>query len=384
MPLANPLFWQGLSFTTGAVLIVSVSIWWLYRSPLRRGARPVDAGQPSRRLAGWLAALLGLAAVQLVGGALWDASMHIRTGEVPAGADFLWPPHIMIYSAFLLSLLVALIAVAVVAVPAWRAGSRDPREWVRCNPYLGAVALASAYSLLSIPGDALWHALYGLDLTAWSPPHVLIGAMMCTVMISAVAVLARARPDTPGWNRFDLAIPVLLALMLNVAIIIGTIEWEVWGGDAALLVRRNPIWVYPLVGGALAFATLVLARRLSRFSGAATLTALVFFAVRLGIALVMRFTDNVVPSLPPVFILGAIALDVVPWERIRAPRARDAAMAAAFTAAYVLVALPLLALRAHLPRFTGSDIALTVITTLGLSLIALPFIRAASQRIAHT
>jgi hypothetical protein len=249
---------------------------------------------------------------------------------------------------------------------------------VRRNPYLGAVAVASLYSLLSIPGDALWHALYGIDLTAWSPPHLMIGAMMCAVLLAGVATLARARslPLAAGQaaNPADIAIPVVLGLTLNVAMIIGTIEWEVWGGGYPLLVRANPIWVYPLVGGGLAFAAVLLARRLSRFRWAATLVALTFFAVRGAVTLGLAVTGNVVPALPPVFALGALLLDLAPWARLRGGWPRDAAMAAVFTAGYAALALPLLVRRAHLPAFGPLDVLLAVAATLGVTLLLAPIV----------
>lgn len=378
MPLNNPLFWQSLSFSTAAVVIIVVSIWWLYGSPVRGRAR---AEPPSPHLAGWLAVLLGLSAIQFVAGALWDGSMHILTGEIPAGADFLWPPHLMIYSSFLIALGVAVAAAALVALPGWRRGERDPRLWARRNPHLGAVALASLYSLLSLPGDALWHALYGIDLTAWSPPHVMIAAMMAAVTLSAAAMLAQARPAGPGWGRFDLAVPVLLGLMLNVAIIVGTVEWELWAGEMTLLVRQNPIWVYPLVGGALALGTVALARRLSRVPLAATLAALAFFGLRLAVSLGLRLTDNVVPAVPPLFILGALLLDGLPWQRIRRPALRDLAMSAAFTLGYAALAFPLLAGRAHLPPFTPQDMFLAIVTTLAAGLAVVALVRAVTRRL---
>jgi hypothetical protein len=57
-------------------------------------------------------------------------------------------------------------------------------------------------------------------------------------------------------------------------------------------------------------------------------------------------------------------------------------MALAFTAGYALVALPVLAVRAHLPRFSGSDFAIAVATTLAISLALLPVARFAGQRLA--
>ncbi len=381
MPLNNPLFWESLSFTTAAAAIVTASIWWFYLSPM--AARPAAAARPSPRLAGALAVLLGLSAVQFVTGAFWDASMHILTGRVPAGADFLWPPHLLIYGSFLVSLIVAVAAVGIVAWPGWRAGERDPRLWIRRSPYLGLVALASLYSLLSIPGDALWHALYGIDLTAWSPPHLIIGFMMCAVTVSAVGVLVQARPALGRWSAFDLAIPVLLGLMLDVAMLVGIVEWEVWGGAYPSLVLTNPVWVYPLMGGAIACAGLALARRLSRVPFAATLAAAAFFALRLAITLGMRLSHNIVPAVPPVFILGAVLLDVLPWQRLRAGLPRDAAMAAAFTLGYLALALPQLAVRDHLPALGASDDVIALATTLIATIILFPLAQAAGAYFLH-
>ncbi|HJW83227.1 MAG TPA: hypothetical protein VJ754_02880 [Anaerolineae bacterium] len=136
----DPLFWQSLIFSGTAILVMLAAAWWLYRSPMKTRVGPVDP--PSPRLAGGFGVLLVLSAAQLVTGALWDASMHLQTGRVVGGSDFLWPPHIMIYSSFLLSLVVATIAIGSVAIRQWNAGVRDPRAWVRRSPYLGAVALA--------------------------------------------------------------------------------------------------------------------------------------------------------------------------------------------------------------------------------------------------
>jgi hypothetical protein len=83
-----------------------------------------------------LGGLLGLSALQLVVGGLWDASQPLTTGEIPGGSECLWPSHLVIYSSFLVSLSVARIAMAGVIVPAWRAGMRDPRQWARRSPEL--------------------------------------------------------------------------------------------------------------------------------------------------------------------------------------------------------------------------------------------------------
>jgi hypothetical protein len=324
----------------------------------------------------------------LVAGAFWDASRHIQTGQIPAGADFLWPPHLVIYGAFLMSFSVAMIAIGRVASNGWSAGQNDPRQWVRGNPYLGALALASLYSLLSIPGDALWHALYGVDLTAWSPPHLILGLTSCTVMVCALGLLAQARPQfrRPEWA--SAGVIALLSLMLSVAYLIGVIEWEMPGALQGLAGDR-PIWLYPLVGSAIAFFTFLLARSLTGWRWAASLTALGFYALRGLITAGLALTGNVVPYPPLVFLLGAVALDVLRAERIGAdahPRAepgagRGLAQAAAFTLGCGLLELPVLAGRAGLPPLGPQDLLLAVASTLAAALVLGPVARMVAARL---
>lgn len=378
MELFSSMVWQGILFSGSALLLIGLSVWWLYASPMKQAVRAAVA--PSARLSVGLAAVLGVSAGLMVVGGLWDASMHIRTGEVPGGSDFLWPPHLMIYGGFLLSFLVALVAIGVVGVGGRRMGTRDPRAWVRRSPYLGALALASAYSLLSVPGDALWHELFGIDLTAWSPPHVLLAATGATVIVCAVGLLARARAVVPRLGWIDAWVVVLLSLMLNLVYIIGVLEWELPGGQTRF-VQMRPIWFYPLVGGGLAFFTFVLAKRLIRNRWAATFTALGFYAVRLSIAAGLGLTGNVQPHLPLLFILGAVLLDAVPWRRVGLPPLRMLAVAALFTAGYAVLALPVLALRNDLAGFRSVDFFFAVAATLVLSMLLFPLARLAGRRL---
>ena len=78
MTYFDSLFAQALTFSSAAAVIVIISTWWLYLSPMRLA--PSAVTQPSPLLANWIGVLLSLWAIQLVGGAFWDASMHIQTG----------------------------------------------------------------------------------------------------------------------------------------------------------------------------------------------------------------------------------------------------------------------------------------------------------------
>jgi hypothetical protein len=251
---------------------------------------------------------------------------------------------------------------------------------VRGNPYLGALALASLYSLLSIPGDALWHALYGVDLTAWSPPHLILGLMSCTVMVCSLGLLAQARPHFQHPERASAGMIAVLSLMLSAAYMIGVIEWEMPGALDGLVAAR-PIWFYPLVGGAVAFFTLVLAKHLTGWRWAASLTALGFYAVRALIMAGLALTGNVVPHLPLGFLLGAVALDILPAEATGAGVWGYIVQAATFTLGYGLLARPLLAGRAGLPPIGTNDLLLAGASTLAAAVLLAPAARLVAARL---
>jgi len=109
---------------------------------------------------------------------------------------------------------------------------------------VGIVALASAYELLALPGDALWHEIFGIDLTAWSPPHVTISLMMAVVLVGAAAMLVDAherervaRPTVPA--------VLLCGLALNVLSLIGVLEWELPVALTAQVAAGNTVVVLP-------------------------------------------------------------------------------------------------------------------------------------------
>lgn len=379
MEVLNSLVLQGAVFTFAALAIFGSLTWFFFFSPARHNAYLL-AERPSPGLINLVVLFLGTGMALSVVGGMWDASLHVQTGEVPGGSDFLWPPHLMIYGGFLLSLLTALIAIAVVAVNGRRKGITDPRLWVRANPYLGAVALAATYSLMAVPGDAIWHELFGLDLTAWSPPHVIIAVMNSIVAISAVALwLQKPTGERPSAAR-PLVTMLLLALTLNELYMVGVLEWELPGGRSPWVDAR-PIWLYPLVGGSLALIVLLLSRYLSGFRWAATMTAVLFYLIRLSISLGLAQTGNEAPLFPLMFLLGAVMLDIVPVKHIFSRLTRVVLRSAAFTAGYIPLALLFLLQRADLPPISGADWLVAAVLTLALGLFFTPLIGWAGRRL---
>ena len=95
-------------------------------------------------------------------GAYWDVHWHYAVGR----DSFFIPPHDLIYAGVAVSGLLGLFIV-------WRDGLRRrsaaapwPSGWFM--QMLGAGLMVSA-----APFDDLWHRWYGIDVTIWSPPHML-------------------------------------------------------------------------------------------------------------------------------------------------------------------------------------------------------------------
>lgn len=137
-------------------------------------------------------ALLALTAIATLmrTGAYWDVQWHSTVGR-----DSFWiPPHDLLYSGVAAAGLLGLWFT-------WRDGiGREPGArwpWGWTLSMIGAGMLVSA-----APFDDLWHRLYGIDVTIWSPPHM-AGVFGALVIGWGLVVLwsAELGGGTERWNR---------------------------------------------------------------------------------------------------------------------------------------------------------------------------------------
>lgn len=372
-----PLVLQGALFTGTALLIVVVGIWWLYFSSNKNQIS--EKKTPSLKFAVPVSSSLGLAAVLFITGAFWDTSMHILTGAVPGVDDFFWPPHIVLYSAFVISFLIGVVGLVVIAKDGRQQGINDPRLWVRRNPFIGAVVLASFYGFASVPGDAIWHELFGIDLTPWSPPHLMLTTSIVALMISAIGLLIQARQSSKSPQRVNFAVIFLLGMMLNFAYFNGTVEYEI-SPILTPIVLARPDWAYPVVAGIIPLIILLLAKWLTKVRWAATLTALAFYFVRYLVHYGLSLTEQVVPATPAIFLLGAVLLDAVNWEKIANPFTAPLFASLAYSIGYALVSFPIMAQQTRLQlEFDTSFVSLTFIIFLIIAWLLYPLIHKISR-----
>lgn len=359
--MEQSLFLEGAIFSAVAVGGIVLLAWWLYVSPVAASAKQALAVSASTsRIFGLLIAL-GVFLFSV--GGYWDASEHVVAGIVPGGEDFLWPPHLMLYSGFLLSFVVAVAGLVALAKPNLAAGIRDPRLWVRRSPYVGATVLAAGYGLLSVPGDAIWHEIYGVDLTAWSAPHIFLMLAAVSTSLCAIGLLLQSFLKGESRGAGSLLILLLLGITLNTAYLVAVLEWELETVTGLILAR--PAWFYPVILGGFAFFIIALGRRLVPGPWTATTVALLFFGWRIGSSAFAEIISGAPPRLTLVFILGAVLLDLAAQRSQREGVQQALIEAAAFTAGFVAVALPTIQFvyMPYLMRFTAQDHLLTVLIT---------------------
>src|SRR5438034_3947945 len=166
---------------------------------------PVAAVTADASLAWRRAALWGLLGAKVVSswGVQWDIQWHTLIGR-----DSFWiAPHLMTYAGVVVMVGLSFgVLAATTLSPSWRGG-----DVVRVLGLTGTrgfhlAAWGIALTVLAAPIDDLWHRLFGLDVTLWSPPH-LLGLLGAIVNASACWLIARE--TYPAGSRARLVATVI-------------------------------------------------------------------------------------------------------------------------------------------------------------------------------
>jgi hypothetical protein len=127
----------------------------------------------------------------------WDIRWHIVIGR-----DSFWiAPHVMTYAGVAVAAIVS-FGVLVLETAAARRG-QAPRDSLRIAGLVGSRGYQLAWwgialTILAAPIDDLWHRLFGIDVTLWSPPHLL---GLAGAQINSLACLLIAREAWPAGSR---------------------------------------------------------------------------------------------------------------------------------------------------------------------------------------
>lgn len=123
-------------------------------------------------------------------GFYWDVAWHIDFGRDKV---LFTPPHMMILIGLAGVLGSAILSIALASVEGAKVGFRAGRLRV---PF-GALPLLGLglFATIGFPLDDLWHATYGIDVTMWSPTHLMMIGGACFSPLALRLLLVEAGPQ---------------------------------------------------------------------------------------------------------------------------------------------------------------------------------------------
>jgi hypothetical protein len=213
VPSADPGTLGGSSLASWTTLVAMLVVFAIAVAALAVAGRPDPDWGPLRHLArvprgltrvtgipGWAAVAVGLALYGLLvagEGFYSDVSWHVALGR---DDELFTAPHT--------SILLGLVAILGAAVLGTVVATLDGVDGVRVGalrvpPTLVPLWALGLAAVSGFPLDEVWHRAYGIDVTMWSPTHMLmiLGASFTGLAAWVVLAGAGVRPRDGRWAR---------------------------------------------------------------------------------------------------------------------------------------------------------------------------------------
>lgn len=252
-------------------------------------------GYPGWAMAGALSGLWALATAAL--GLYWDVGWHIDFGRDKA---LFTPPHTMIVIGLAGIIYSAGIAALFATLDDAPVGVRI--LGVRIPYSAMPMAALGVGALVGFPLDALWHEAYGIDVTLWSPTHLMLVGGGGLATIAVWLMLMEGRPA----GRATVLGRGIAALSLG-AILVGLSCFE---GEFDFGVPQFQVIYLPVLIAATAGFTLVLARTALGPWGAVK-AVVAYVIVRGSIALIVSGPLHHTFPRFPLYLASALVVEVV-------------------------------------------------------------------------
>lgn len=251
-------------------------------------------------------------------GASWDVSWHFKWLR-----DDLAPPHLLNSAGTAIVLTLAI-------VHSYTGYGVD-------RPALRLIQWGTGMFLIAVPIDLINHRVNGLDITSWSPSHMLL--YIGTAFMIAGVIRGWWR-SAPGGGQRSIVLGALFVFMLENTLFpsehqeYGVLELASWDRGrpyaeqdlinfAANQMNRPvdrimvekfslpvPDWVYPMWFGIAAVLVLVLARRLVGHRWSATAVAAAYVGFRAAIWPLLVVFDFPPSAVPFFLIAAAVCVDL--------------------------------------------------------------------------
>ncbi|HEY7926066.1 MAG TPA: hypothetical protein VIG86_01460 [Candidatus Dormibacteraeota bacterium] len=295
----GPVWWipLGLGFAVLLGCLGALSLAADRRShPLRR---PFDTLSRLTGVPAWCAAGIGIALwsllVALVGFS-WDVAWHADLGRDQA---LLTPPHVMILTGLIGIGVAALASIALATADRARVGLAIGRLRVPWSALpMGIMALGA---VIGFPLDNYWHSVYGIDVTMWSPTHLLMIGGASLTPVAAWLMLAEAGPPRAGGRVKLLSEALAGSLLLGMS----TFQLEFDLGIPQWQALYHPVLIALAMGVGLVAAREALGR------GGALRAVAAFLVVRGLIALLVGPVFGLSLERFPLYIGGALVVEAV-------------------------------------------------------------------------
>lgn len=168
-------------------------------------------GFPGWAMAGSLSGLMALLIAVI--GFYWDVAWHVDFGR---DTVLFTPSHVMILVGFGMLGWAAMISVLFASIDEAETALRiGPNRGIRIPMSAILMAFFAIGGVTAFPFDALWHQAYGVDVTLWSPTHIMLVAggsfatLACWLMIAEVRKFSK--PNMLGRGIYALAAGATLA-----------------------------------------------------------------------------------------------------------------------------------------------------------------------------
>lgn len=241
-------------------------------------------------------------------GTYWDIQHHIL-----AGRESFWiPPHLMVYAGVLFVLISSGIGL-------WSAHHmRHTRRMRHFSVAILMILLSVFLQVLLAPVDDLWHRLFGIDVTVWSPPHLLLLFAGTCISLGFIYferlylhLETHERKAVSRGEFFILTLMFAIAL-IGLSIIVAEFEFTRAIPLTHESQARNPLWYYVLLGGSALFL-FALAKTLVRARWIATWIAVLYLMLRL-LGQYVLLDVHAWPMLPLAVLPAAVVIDILYWR----------------------------------------------------------------------